>query len=481
MREEVTLNPKNFYAHRNLAQFLEKIGLLDEAVIYYQKAVDLDPEEALGYASLGQILEKQNKTDEAVECYQKYINLVSFTETKYIEKKYFFDNYSKKNGENIRTKNKTKRLIVTSSIMHLVNVISTLRYQQNCGEYTDSKDILLLINSSELELLINIASVWDFSKIIPGLGYANLFKDYDLSLKTKVDLLQKQLNLDLDVVYVHTNFQLIYKECLKAYPKANKIVYGDTLGQLVLQESANVDQAYLIMPLERSIGAFTKCNIKLVKPEYYQSVVKDIFYKNIKGINEYCQQVQQYFNQKKITVCTTGYYTKAGFVKGNELEIEKEAYLEVALSHTKPGEAVLIKGHPGGLGKEIAKMLLESLLNNERDAILLDEKFAGIPIDLFCPGIKFNKAIVFVSTSAISLAYLTQCDVVLGFSDRQLQKYFSTTGQNFLKRFQKIYYIQTQQAYRKKFEPVRDLDINDPEREYPSFPVYLTYKEKQNE
>nr|2AVP_A Chain A, synthetic consensus TPR protein [Methanothrix harundinacea 6Ac] len=59
----------------NLGNAYYKQGDYDEAIEYYQKALELDPRSAEAWYNLGNAYYKQGDYDEAIEYYQKALEL----------------------------------------------------------------------------------------------------------------------------------------------------------------------------------------------------------------------------------------------------------------------------------------------------------------------------------------------------------------------------------------------------------------------
>jgi protein O-GlcNAc transferase len=69
------LNPRNTTALTNMGSALQAIEKLDEAVTNYQKAITIQPDRADTHSHLGVALQKQGKLEEAVTSYQKAISI----------------------------------------------------------------------------------------------------------------------------------------------------------------------------------------------------------------------------------------------------------------------------------------------------------------------------------------------------------------------------------------------------------------------
>lgn len=72
-RHNVALNPNSPTVNFNLAETLHEQDKIDEAIPYFQKALELKPDYSFAYNNLGNILVKKEKLDEAIINYQKAI------------------------------------------------------------------------------------------------------------------------------------------------------------------------------------------------------------------------------------------------------------------------------------------------------------------------------------------------------------------------------------------------------------------------
>lgn len=78
--------------YRNLGLEAQKINKIDEAMSYYQKAVELDPYYAPLYNDLGVLYESKGLLDKALEQYQKCIDIDPSYEGPYTNLALFYEN-----------------------------------------------------------------------------------------------------------------------------------------------------------------------------------------------------------------------------------------------------------------------------------------------------------------------------------------------------------------------------------------------------
>ncbi|NEQ40210.1 MAG: tetratricopeptide repeat protein [Okeania sp. SIO3I5] len=476
-RKSIEQNPKDFHAYSRLGKLLEKNGQLGEAIHIYNKIMELDSDSAIeGHISKAQVLEKQGKTDEAVACYQEVVKLKHKNDDAYISQ------YTSKNlkieNDQFPTSLKVRRLIVAGGGPTCVlNVLSVLRFQEGIGEYKNQEcdDYVAILDSGlRLKQGVEILGIWNFKKAFAS-GQLSWVLKKCVNKSTTIELIKKVFNYDFDVVYVHTNYQSIFKESLEAFPNARKIVYGDSLGQLCLEGSTQIDDAYLITPYERTREAFQKCQVKCVEPSYFKSVIYDAA-NRVTGLWEYCQEIKKVLGNS-ITLVITKYYAATKQFLG-DVQAEIEMYMSHVLANTSPGESVLVKGHPGSLSQNRATTIAERLRSAKRNAIEIREEFEIVSIDLFLPFLNISKAITFTSSSCVSLAYLNQSDIVLGFGEEMIQKYISPGARDYIRGGERVYYSQIQQAYRQKFQPIsRFVEMKKPAKNFPQFPVLMRYKD----
>lgn len=65
------INPKNYFAFYRLAHCYKKLGEMDEALKYFDKAIDMNPEFDSAWNDKGVLLRELDRKDDAIECYEK--------------------------------------------------------------------------------------------------------------------------------------------------------------------------------------------------------------------------------------------------------------------------------------------------------------------------------------------------------------------------------------------------------------------------
>ncbi|NEQ36711.1 MAG: hypothetical protein F6K40_10645 [Okeania sp. SIO3I5] len=333
---------------------------------------------------------------------------------------------------------KTVRLIVIQGTNQLLDVLAVLRYQKASGEYPENcEDILLMGGYTENQQMTNvclqISQIWDFANRIILHGYEKFCLDNNFDFDDAANLLKKIVNhQDVDVIYTLRNWHFINEIFFYTYPNARKTCYGE-LGRLDISAtkfSSNygvrpfnpsgqfieVDDAYLFLVPINVENAFSKCQVKMFDAEFYRSVVYDGA-RQIKGLSEYCATIAE---QNSITFALTSYETEAGFMR--KVDDEIECYLSLILQHTQPEENILIKGHPRQRHNQ-SNILVKELYNAGRNATFVPDFFSRVLIELFVPFLSLNKVISPASSGCISLAYLSDCELIIGLGKNLASKY----------------------------------------------------------
>lgn len=372
------------------------------------------------------------------------------------------------------------RLIIVQGPSQLLNVLSVLSFQQANGEYRECEDFLVLGgfcgNSTSaqgmIKICIQLSQVWNFKDIFLLLNLERLFRRYHYSFLATIRLLKNSIGLqNVDVVYTCRNWQFINEVFLSAYPGARKICYGDGLGLLDLnnefwcksshnpQGLVEIHEAYLITPIEGHEKAFRNCNINIVNPDFFKSVVyKGAEY--VEGLSEYCQKISSQVNGP-ITFVSTSNLTEAKYVKNLEEEID--CYLSCILPYSQENDVILVKGHPRQTSNQ-SEVLCNKLNQLGQNAILVSE-FNQVPIEGFIPFLEISKAITCASWSSVSLAYLCKCEIVIGFGEQIVKRYFLPQFQEYFLRNEIVKQASVRQALDGEFKPI----------EYPSSKMEIIF------
>jgi predicted O-linked N-acetylglucosamine transferase (SPINDLY family) len=333
------------------------------------------------------------------------------------------------------------RLVIVQGPNQLLYALSILRYQEKYEEYQDCEDILILggyrADPKLTEICLQISQIWPFKNRTTLHGFHYFCLDNSLDFVSEVELLKRILNFQsVDVIYTVRNWQSINEIFLYAYPNAHKICYGE-LGWLDLSSSLwsnfysspplnpsgnfiHVDEAYAILVPVDAENAFEQCQVRVIEPDFFKSVVYDSA-KQIQGLSEYCARISEQLNNS-ITLILTSYDTEAGFIKSYQDEIE--CYLSCVLPNTQHGEAILVKGHPRQIFNQ-SQLLVERLREYGRSTFVVSE-FTQVPIELFVPFLNIEKVIAPASSACISLAYLSSCELIIGFGEKLIRKYINS-------------------------------------------------------
>ena len=333
---------------------------------------------------------------------------------------------------------KTVRLIVIQGPNQLLDVLAVLRYQKASGEYAENcEDILLMGGYTEnremTEVCLQISQIWDFADRIILHGYEKFCLDNGFDFDDAANLLKKIIHhQDVDVIYTLRNWHFINEIFLYTYPNARKTCYGE-LGKLDISASQfssyfgvrpfnpsgkfiEVNDAYLFLVPINVENAFSKCQVKMFDAEFYRSVVYDGA-KQIQGLSEYCATIAE---QNPITFALTSYHTEVGFMR--KVDDEIECYLSLILQHTQPEENIFVKGHPRQRHNQ-SNLLVKELCNAGRNATLVPDFFSKVLMEMFLPFLLLHKVIAPVSSGCISLAYLSDCELIIGLGKNLASKY----------------------------------------------------------
>ena len=375
------------------------------------------------------------------------------------------------------------RLIIVQGPAQLLNVLSVLRSQEADGEYRNCDDFLILGGYSDQKLnqvCLQISQVWNFKERLLFYEFEKYFYSNSCDFLAAAQLLKEHLNiLSADVVYTCRNWQFVNEVFLAAYPNARKICYGDGLGWLDLNSTAFVskplnpsgfipiDDAYLIVPVDDK-NSFDLCKVRQVDPQFFASIVADSA-KQIKGLSDYCKSIATSFGDS-VTIALTSYETEAGFIKDYQDEIN--SYLLSVLPSTQPNETVLVKGHPRQQLNQ-AQILVRELCKHKRNALAVPEIWTRIPIELFSSFLHIEKAFTFSSYSCVSIAYLCQSELIIGYGEKTIKKSFIKENQEYRLTSEHLLALLGKQAYSRKFEPIRYLEIEKQIAQFHQVPIYL--------
>ncbi len=474
-RKAIDLKPDNPKYYCKVGEILAKTKQYDEAIKYYQDAIKLNPDFAQSYFRLYKLWFARGKEEKANPYYETFWTLQQTDVENEINQQIatYFPNFND-NLPVVKKTTRQKRIIIVLTAIALLNVLTTLRSQKITGEYQNCDDYLVIGRGSQnrktdiikghAEVILQVAQIWNFKQVFTVHGVENLFSRQNLDFPAATEWIKQKLKInEVNVLYVQANSAFINELFLAAYPQARKIAYGDALGMLKLNEGISpnpyghprIDEASLITPYEFQENVFNHCRITQVDALLFNEVVSDSA-KKIKGLQEYCAKISQE-NPGLITIVLTEYFYDAKAV--DNIETELYLYTLFTLSNTKPEDTILIKGHPYQHHNQSS--ILADILRKYGRKVVEIKELTHVPIELFLPFLlKIDKAITPLSSSSVSIAYLTGCKVAFRIGEKQIKKYLKSKFWYFL-TVERAYQLQVQQAVQKKFTPVVYSQLHD--------------------
>ncbi|MEH1796640.1 CmcI family methyltransferase [Nostoc sp.] len=375
------------------------------------------------------------------------------------------------------------RLVIVQGPAQLLTVISVLRSQEENKEYINCDDFLIMGGYADQKLnkvCLQISQTWKFKERLSLYEFESFCSGKACEFLTTTELLKEHLNIPFaDVIYTCRNWQFVNEVFLSAYPNARKICYGDSLGLLNLNSNNSVssslnpsgfipmDDSYLITPIDCG-NSFELCQVKQISPEFFEHTVADSA-RQIDGLSDYCKYINNQFGNS-LTLALTSYETEAGLIKNYQDEIN--CYLSSILPYTQTGENILVKGHPRQQLNQ-AQVLVRELCKHNRNALVIPELFTRVPIDLFCVFLKITKAFTSYSSACVSIAYFCQSELVIGYGEKIISEFYENNiGQEKL-IYEHIFSLAVKQAYTKKFEQIRFLDIKEQVTQFHQDPIWI--------
>lgn len=367
------------------------------------------------------------------------------------------------------------RLITALGPSQLLNAISILRYQQSFEGLKNYRDILLLgglcldkndPNSQKLfDICIEISQIWNFHACYTSTKIEDHFKGNSGNLTATSNFLKEYLDLPfVDIVYTVRNWQFFNEVVLVSYSSAHKICYGDSYACLDLNSTyiekpinpegfIQMDEAYLIQPGgECTKDIFDTIPIKFIDFQLHKSTLEQAA-QTISGFKAYCKKLQD--SPTLPSFILTSNNTEAGFTSSIKAEIN--LYLASILPYAEKDETFLIKAHPRQTLNQ-SHLLAESIVKSGFAASVIT-RYQQVPIDLFSIFIPIKKAFSLSSSSCIPLAYLNQCQLIIGFGELATYRYIDPRYQEISLAWEPIFVRLAQQAYLRRFKPVRYSEI----------------------
>ena len=266
-----------------------QLGLLDKAVVAFQKAIDLNPGSAEAYNNMGNIRIEQDRLDDAIEAYKKALLIKS----DYAEAYYNMGNALQDQGELGKAIDAYKKALSIKSdyAEAFYNIGNVLQDQGNLADAIDSYNEALLINPGYLSALNNLG---------------NAFKVQGRPEKAK-ESYYKALEIDPEHAEAHYNLGNIFKDqnnledAIVAYKKALSVKPDYQNARYML--SSLIGNAPASAPREYVESLFDG-----YAEEFEKSLVSNLEYKAPKLIKDLLLEVNsdQFFGSVLDLGCGTG-------------------------------------------------------------------------------------------------------------------------------------------------------------------------------
>jgi len=328
------------------------------------------------------------------------------------------------------------RLVVAQGPIQLVQAIAVLRTLSQSSP-SEGGDALLFggfgVEGADKEAMLSvcrrIASTWNFSRIEDAPADRMGCSPAEWAHETAL-LAERFAKERPGQILVCRNSHFVNEVALGAFPNAERIAYGDSLGVAdtlpagtpsrfnpagILGTHAN----YAVFPSLRQSGAWNDSPPRLIAT----SVLADLLAECaalLPELDAIAARLDAELGQNP-TLALTSYLTEAHQLPDPANEIA--ALAETILQSTLVGERIAVKGHPRerhGQSQRVAQILSQA----GRKVVLLDE-FRQIPIELLLQKWKPGKAFAFVSSSSIPLAWIAGCELYVGFGRRALSRMYS--------------------------------------------------------
>lgn len=224
----------------------------------------------------------------------------------------------------------------------------------------------------------------------------------------------------------------MYQWLCIAYPKAQRICYGDALGNVYEKEFhlsllkiqvPTITQIYkphkavLILPVDQS-GNFLK-NIQLIvcnKKTVLKVMTKLV--QTTKELQSYIRDLLNEYRDKNKYLLLTENIAEGNFMDFNK---EIEMYCSIIEEYVPFGSVVFIKPHPLETIPRYQK--IKDRLGPERVIVKLNDKFIKYPIEIWKELI-INCQILTMSYPVLSLKYLYNKDVIQPMDNKFIEKWF---------------------------------------------------------
>ena len=349
-------------------------------------------------------------------------------------------------------------LAVQGPLQYLVGSIAMKWLVQNEYKTSYVEKVLVLFDlcvpeSEEndfAETIYSLASGESWTKIL-FISTSDMKRINRTRISQRLKFIREEIGFDnCDDIFVMRDFAFLGNQLLlNAYPKAQRITYGDSFGivgdnkifkknwyefikrpLLIIKFIASsilfgryktytFDKAVLLLPQDWS-GSYLD-NIPLIIPEK-SFVLKDILNvgSSINRLQEYCDSILQQTASKKYLFLLSN-FTNSGMM---QLDKEMNLYYEIIIKYIEFGSTIIFKKHPrcNLYLSDKVKQIIEKRYNI---FYLDDNRFSSIPLEYFFPIISACEVISVYSASALHLTYLYNKNVIMPLDNDLIDYFFS--------------------------------------------------------
>lgn len=345
-------------------------------------------------------------------------------------------------------------------------VLTVLNCQQKSMGNTSAEIIsrILLLLGWTPPIMVNDRWIKSLTKDIESSNITQKFRD--MAGIDKVD----------QVYYCHNLVGSIADLALNAYPEAERIMIGDGLGQVYdrrylslipgagfspisylqtilakLHISINLtaalqnfspDKAVLILPMDYSGDLLSKISLEVIPRDAVISYINDIRV-GLPELSGYTGDLIRKIKGKGHILILTN-FSDGGFI---ELDAEAEMFEQMVRTNIASGETIIIKAHP--LSEARLDAELNRRLKNDYNVITFSRDFDRYPFEL-CKDLIEKCEVITISSVAISLKYLYGKNIVYGWDEGIIKRFFPQKYWRFI--------IESDAIYRKQLEALKTWD-----------------------
>lgn len=241
-----------------------------------------------------------------------------------------------------------------------------------------------------------------------------------------------------EVYYSHDAVGHAAQLCMRAYPEATRITYGESMGLMEDKEyllasvtgvgwdeskahlrpkrtDPEAEYAVLIMPTDQTGDCLTGKKLLVVPRELACKVIKEL-QASMQELAIYSQSLVRIGNSPRYLFLANN-LADANFISA---ELEAKMYEEMIRAHVPLGATVFIKGHPLG-ALRIDEMVVQNI-SGDYNGISISQDFNRYPIEIWKDLIE-GCEVISLSYSSISIEYLYGKPVHYVFNKEIITKY----------------------------------------------------------